>query len=71
MWVFIGERWVAAGGVEGTAISEGWGQHAWRSEGEGDMGKGGAAWDKNKMFPMHTTSVSTKGGWMRVHGNSQ
>lgn len=33
-----------------------WGQHAWRSEGVVDMGKG----NNNEMFPMHTTSVSSQ-----------
>jgi len=39
----------------------GWGQHAWRREGKGIWGREGRREIKKKMFPMNTTTLSSKG----------
>jgi hypothetical protein len=39
----------------------GWGQHAWRRDGKGRGGREGRREIKKKMFPMNTTTLSSKG----------
>ena len=55
--------------VGGTTKNGGWGQDAWSVVGERIWGVERGVWNKNQMFPMPTTSVSSKGGWMRAQGD--